>query len=89
MYNACDLTPTTMGARQPPLRVRRNIHAGIYVEIHIGNACFLCIHVSPSSSCWLNPMFQFGSKAICLGKNGQFPAQWRATQERFLKKAAI
>ena len=72
MYNACDLTPTTMGARQPPFRVRRNDMLEYMFEYILEMPVFFASMCRPALHAVLTQCFNLGLKQFVWAKMGNF-----------------
>lgn len=72
MYNACDLTPTTMGARQPPFRVRCNDMLEYMLEYMMEKPVFFSSMYRPALHVVQTQCFNLGLKQFVLAKMGKF-----------------
>ncbi len=72
MYNACDLTPTTMGARQLPFRVRRNDMLEYMFEYILEMPVFFSSMCRPAFHAVLTQCFNLGLKQFVWAKMGKF-----------------
>lgn len=72
MYNACDLTPTTTGPRQPPLRVRRNDMQKYMLEYMREMPVFFSSMCRPALHAGLTQCLNLGLKQFVWAKIGKF-----------------
>lgn len=72
MYNACDLTPTTTGVRQPPLRVRHNDMLEYMLKYMKEMPVFFSSMCRPALHAVLIQCFNLGLKQFVWAKMGNF-----------------
>lgn len=72
MYNACDLTPTTAGVRQPPFRVRRNDMLEYMLKYILEMLVFFASMCRPALHVVQMQCFNLGLKQFVWAKMSKF-----------------